>query len=65
MLDLLEVGSLEMQVLLGLSLETGASLGFLLGGNLETNVIYQSVSLPEFKFSKMESELKNLVYQCM
>ena len=50
-----------MLVLLGvIILETGARLGFLLGGNLETNARYQPVSLPEFKFSEMESELWSL-----
>lgn len=47
---------------LGVSVESGARLGFYWGGggNLETNARYQPISLPEFKFSKMESELKRL-----
>jgi hypothetical protein len=37
-----------MLLLLGISLETRARLGFV-GGNLETNARYQPVSLSEFK----------------
>ena len=44
----------------GVSLQTGASL-CLLRGNLESNARYWPVSLPEFKFSKMESECKRFV----
>ena len=42
--------NLETLVLLGISLETGARLDFVGEGvDLETNVRYQPVSLPEFK----------------
>ena len=46
-----------MQVLLGVSLETGTAHD-LLGGNVETNASYHPVSVPEFRFSKVESEFK-------
>jgi hypothetical protein len=54
-------------VLLGVHLETGARLGFLLGGNLETNARYWLVSLPEFKCRsgslKWSPNLKDLASQ--
>jgi hypothetical protein len=41
--------NLEMLVLLGISLETGAGLRFCWRGNLETNAREEPVSLPELK----------------